>query len=294
VVLLGGEPLLHPDWDNLILLAADQGLKVALISNGLCVTESIARKLHALPLSHVGISLDGASDQCHDRLRGRMGARKKAWRALENLLAASVPTTVITTVNQINVQELEAMREQLVDKQVVWQLQVANGRGARFSETWMLPQRAILDVAHFIEQTRRMVPKERLAIGGGHTIGYHSTTVNDYSIKDAWLGCPGGISAMGICSDGAVKGCLSMHESEVVGSIVQTSLRDLWQRPHFFAHRRTTQPGRLEGACGRCPHGATCRAGCPEMARTGSGDVWDNPFCLRRIELLNSHFEKVR
>jgi radical SAM protein with 4Fe4S-binding SPASM domain len=148
----------------------------------------------------------------------------------------------------------------------------------------MLSPPALLEAARFIEQTRASFPRERLGLAGGHNIGHHACTVRDYGTRGRWQGCPGGVTSVGICSDGAVKGCLSMSPCEVQGNIHERPLLELWRDPQRFARIRHYAPGRLTGKCGSCPHGSTCRGGCPEMARTATGDVWDNPFCLRQAE----------
>jgi len=285
VVLLGGEPLLHPDWEEIVTMAKGFDLRVALISNGLTITSSVAATLATLGLEVVGVSIDGASDAVHDQLRGAKGARIRAWAAIDHLQAVGIPVTVITTVTRANLAELPTLRDQLVKQgKLVWQIQSANGTGDRFSREWMPRPSDLLSVARFVEETRRTVDAEQLAVATGHNIGHHACSVQDSGAKGTWRGCPGGITSVGIASDGAVKGCLSMHQREIVGNLREQRLRDLWRDPSRFARNRHFAPGRLTGGCAACPHGSECRAGCPEMARTATGDVWDNPFCLRQAE----------
>ena len=79
-----------------------------------------------------------------------------------------------------------------------------------------------------------------------------------------------------------------MSPSEIAGNLRQRPLREIWCDPRSFARNRFFSPGRLTGGCASCPHGATCRAGCPEMARTATGDLWDNPLCLRQAEKVSA------
>jgi radical SAM protein with 4Fe4S-binding SPASM domain len=285
VVLLGGEPLLHPDWQEIVTMAKGFGLRVALISNGLCVTPAVAEALAALGLEAMGISLDGASDAVHDRLRGAEGARLRAWAAIDRLQAAGVPVTIITTVMRGNLAELPLLRDQLAARGgLIWQIQSANGTGERFLRDWMPSPADLLSIARLVEEVRRTTSPERLAVATGHNIGHHACSVGNTGAKGTWRGCPGGITSIGIASDGAVKGCLSMQACEIVGNLRERRLRELWRDLRTFARNRRFTPGRLTGGCAACPHGWECRAGCPEMARTATGDVWDNPFCLRQAE----------
>jgi radical SAM protein with 4Fe4S-binding SPASM domain len=241
--------------------------------------------LATLGLEVVGISIDGASDAVHDQLRGATGARIRAWAAIDHLQSVGIPVTVITTVTRANLAELPLLRDQLAKRgKLVWQIQAANGTGERLSREWMPRPSDLLSVARFVEETRRTVDTEQLAVATGHNIGHHACSVQHYGATGTWRGCPGGITSVGIASDGAVKGCLSMNPREIVGNLREQRLRDLWRDPSHFARNRHFAPGRLTGGCAVCPHGSECRAGCPEMARTATGDVWDNPFCLRQAE----------
>ncbi len=286
IVLLGGEPLLYRGWPRAVERARAVGLDVALITNGLLVTAPVAARLAACGLSQVGVSLDGASDQVHDRIRGLRGARTRAWMAFDRLRAAGLPVTIVTTVVQPNLYELEAMRDQLLaaGPGVVWQIQAASSGGARFPADFAVQPADLLRVARFIEACRTTLPLDRLAVAGAHDIGYYPRTVRDFGAAGTWRGCPGGITSAGITSDGSLKGCLSMGDQEIQGNIRERPLRKLWRDPRLFARNRFPAPGLLQGECARCPYGALCRGGCPEMARTATGDVFDNPLCLRRIE----------
>ena len=284
VVLLGGEPLLHPDWEAITRMAVGFGLDTALVTNGLQVTADVARRLADLGVTHLGVSIDGASDEVHDRIRGVPGARLRAWTAVRRLEQSGLPVTVITTLSQDNLDQLRPMRDQLMAHSgLVWQLQAANGTGERFRQEALLSGGQLLEVARFIQQTRQRVAPEELAIAGGHNIGHHGRTVVDHGTAGSWKGCPGGVTAVGICSDGSVKGCLSMDAQQVVGNIHHTPLQELWRGP-AFARARASTPGRLQGGCARCPHGSSCRGGCPQMARAATGDRWDNPLCIRQAE----------
>jgi radical SAM protein with 4Fe4S-binding SPASM domain len=289
LVLLGGEPLLHPDWQEIVTMAKAFDLRVSLISNGLAVTQTVALALANLGVEVVGISVDGASDEVHDRLRGAAGARGRAWAAIDLLRSAGIPVTVITTVMRANLAELPLMREELADRGgLVWQIQAANGTGERFPRELLPSPPDLLAVARFVEETRRLFPSERLAVATGHNIGHHAYGVSNHAAAGAWRGCPGGLTSLGICSDGRVKPCLSMGDGEIVGNLRKVPLRELWRDPTRFARNRHFAPGRLRGGCARCPHGSECRAGCPEMARTATGDLWNNPFCLRQAEKASS------
>ena len=82
LTISGGEPLLHPDI-NKILLYASKKLTVRLLTNGTKINSTMA-KFIADNNIYVQISLDGSTEALHDSIRGT-GSYKKILRAIEEL-----------------------------------------------------------------------------------------------------------------------------------------------------------------------------------------------------------------
>jgi MoaA/NifB/PqqE/SkfB family radical SAM enzyme len=70
-IFLGGygEPLSHPGILNLIEQARGRGFRVSLITNGVLLTQGVARRLIDLKLDMLWVSLDGASAKCYADVR---------------------------------------------------------------------------------------------------------------------------------------------------------------------------------------------------------------------------------
>jgi MoaA/NifB/PqqE/SkfB family radical SAM enzyme len=64
-----GEPLSHPDIAGMLERAKKQGYYVSLITNGILLSETIARQLIDLRLDMLWVSLDGASPECYSDVR---------------------------------------------------------------------------------------------------------------------------------------------------------------------------------------------------------------------------------
>jgi MoaA/NifB/PqqE/SkfB family radical SAM enzyme len=64
-----GEPLSHPDCLEMIAQAKHAGHTVSLITNGILLTEAVARKVIELKLDNLWVSLDGASPECYVDVR---------------------------------------------------------------------------------------------------------------------------------------------------------------------------------------------------------------------------------
>ncbi|HEY5672462.1 MAG TPA: radical SAM protein [Malonomonas sp.] len=93
--LTGGEPLLHPDWLELLAAGDAAGLKLLLQTNGMLFEDNNLRALQALELKDLSIqiSLDGATAASHDRVRGA-GAYEQTLLGIKRLSAAGFGQTL--------------------------------------------------------------------------------------------------------------------------------------------------------------------------------------------------------
>jgi len=64
-----GEPLSHPECLPMIELAKSLDIRVSLITNGILLTEEVARSLISMGLDMLWVSLDGASPECYTDVR---------------------------------------------------------------------------------------------------------------------------------------------------------------------------------------------------------------------------------
>ena len=81
VSLSGGEPLIVPGWAEAARRLRDAGIEVTLFTSGWIMDESIAAEI-GRSVTHVCVSLDGATAETHDRIRQRSGSFDRAMAAL--------------------------------------------------------------------------------------------------------------------------------------------------------------------------------------------------------------------
>jgi MoaA/NifB/PqqE/SkfB family radical SAM enzyme len=107
IVFTGGEPLLRSDIVEIINFAHKMGLFTALDTNGLLLTKEIISEFNGI-LDRIGLPLDGASSEVHDRLRGR-GNFKIIINALKllNLYGERINIKINTVVTKENFWEIE-------------------------------------------------------------------------------------------------------------------------------------------------------------------------------------------
>ena len=85
----GGEIFLRRDVLDLAEAAVGLGMKVNLTTNGTLIDRERARRIAAIGVNSVSVSLDGPTPRSHDRVRRRPQAFRKSVRAIRWMRAAS-------------------------------------------------------------------------------------------------------------------------------------------------------------------------------------------------------------
>ena len=105
VMLSGGEPLMHPQWERINALLSALPLRRVLLSNGLLLDSA----LEGLNCDEVQISLDGL-EAGHERLRGK-GGFAKAVAAAEAVIASGRDLSIATMAHAHNLAEIDGLEE---------------------------------------------------------------------------------------------------------------------------------------------------------------------------------------
>ncbi len=109
VILTGGEPLLRRDLLEIIRHARGRGLWVVVGTNGVKITEHLARVLGEAGVRGFALSLDALDEERHDAFRRVRGAFRNTVEGARILREAGFPFIVQTTVGRHNVSELAAV-----------------------------------------------------------------------------------------------------------------------------------------------------------------------------------------
>jgi MoaA/NifB/PqqE/SkfB family radical SAM enzyme len=129
LVLLGGEPTLHPDLPHAVRRARRLGFaSITIDSNGYLFHDILDRVTPA-EVDVFSFSLDGATAVTNDRIRGR-GSYDVCINGIRQARAKGFHTSLIFTVSRANLEELPAMGPLLAELGVVrFFIQVLGLRG---------------------------------------------------------------------------------------------------------------------------------------------------------------------
>ncbi len=269
----GGEPTVRPDFWELVDYATAHHVGVKFSTNGIKIDPEAARRLAASDYVDVQISLDGATAEVNDAVRGA-GSHATAIRAMQNLKEAGFSgfklSVVVTRHNVSQLDELKALADAYGAQLRLTRLR-PSGRGA---DTWpelhptVEQQRQLYDwlVAHG-EQVLTGDSFFHLAPYGGALPGLNL--------------CGAGRVVCLIDPVGDVYACpFAIHDEFLAGSVRQAGgFQALWRESELFAELRRPQSG---GACSSCQFFDSCRGGCM-AAKFFTGLPLDgpDPECVR-------------
>ena len=109
VKLTGGEPLLYRKIHELILFLKDEAIGVSIETNGTRIDGKIAGLFKKNGVNQVSVSLDAASKEIHDRLRGVCGGFEKTVRGVRLLTDNNINVQIIMTLQRQNRDEIPEM-----------------------------------------------------------------------------------------------------------------------------------------------------------------------------------------
>jgi radical SAM protein with 4Fe4S-binding SPASM domain len=288
LVLSGGEPLLRPDLFELARCGTDQGLKMALATNGTLVTDEVCGRIKDSGIRIVSLSLDGATAQAHDDFRRQKGAFAGTMKAAEAFRRRGIEFIVnssFTKRNQADIPAVHRLARSIGAKAWYLFMVVPAGRG-----------RDILDELISKEDYEKILEwhyqaeKDEAAMLMRPTCAPHYYRIIAQKAK---AGDQGFSRRSLTFSTGGAKGCICAqsiafidHRGDVqpcsyfpvsAGNVKQTPFRDIWSGSELFRSLRDFKS--YKGRCGSCEYLKVC-GGCRARAELMSGDhLAEEPLC---------------
>ncbi len=114
LILLGGEPTLHPELPQAIRLGRKMGYTSITVDTNGYLFHDILLKVGPDDVDYFSFSLDGATEKTNDRIRGK-GCYKTCLSGIKNAKIKGFQTSLIYTVSNLNIDELKMMGPVLQD-----------------------------------------------------------------------------------------------------------------------------------------------------------------------------------
>ena len=292
LIFTGGEPLLSKNFYAYSFHAREVGLRTALSTNGTLITPEVARLLAEAKIRYVGVSLDSARPEAHDKFRGVTGSHARALQGIRNAREAGLKTGLRVTLTRDNWFEIPALLDLALEEGIprfcIYHL-VPTGRGAGIADRDVTPEQRRSVIKLLAEAAVELKDREIeiLTTDSPMDGAYLLELLKDDSKRETVRqlltnagGCSTGSKVANVNHRGDVHPCHFMPQM-VVGNVRERSFRDIWiDNPVTELKALREMRGNLKGSCGKCEYLELC-GGCRQKAFHYMGDMLgEDPTCI--------------
>ena len=255
--ITGGEPLLYPDFFELLGRANEMGYQWGMTTNGTLITREKAKLLRQTGMKTVSVSIDGL-EESHDRQRGLDSGYRMAMQGIQNLIdeGGFQEIQVTTVVNHSNIHELDALYT-IFEKMDIDSWRVINlepiGRALDYPDMMLTPEDYRRLFAFIYEKRLEQMP---VVYGCAHFLGVNL----ERELRDWYFTCSAGLHVASIMSNGDIGACLDIERRPefVQGNIFEDRFKDVWENK-FQIFRKDLA---LENEkCRECSEAKFCHGG---------------------------------
>lgn len=275
----GGEPMIRPDFFELVEYATSSGVGVKFSTNGSRITPERAVELAGMDYLDIQISLDGANAATNDAVRGE-GSFATAIAAMDALQAADFGSfkisVVVTRHNVPELDDFKALANKYGAELRLTRLRPA-GRGAdTWSELHPLAEQQV-ELYHWLLKQPDVLTGDSF---------FHLNALGDESLPGLNL-CGAGRVVCLVDPVGDVYACpFVLHDEFRAGNVRDTGgFAEVWKSSELFQEMREPQSA---GACSTCGQFDACQGGCM-AAKFFTGMPLDGPD----PECVTGHGEMV-
>lgn len=249
----GGEPMLRPDFFDIVEYATTNQVGVKFSTNGTYLDAAAARRLAAMDYLDIQLSIDGATAEVNDSVRGE-GSFAKARRAMDHLAEAAFGEFKISlVVTRHNVDQLDDY------------LAMADSYGAQLRVTRLRPAGRGADTWHELHPTQPqqrqlydwLLSRPNVLTGDSF---FHLSALGEEALPGLNL-CGAGRVVCLIDPVGDVYACpFVIHDQFRAGSVLDAGgFAGVWRHSELF---RSLREPTSAGACASCGSYDACQGGC--------------------------------
>ncbi|RLF15027.1 MAG: radical SAM/SPASM domain-containing protein [Thermoprotei archaeon] len=296
IAFSGGEPLLRPDFFEIVNAVRDNGIFPALATNATLITREVAKKLKEAGVGFVQISLDGANAATHDSFRGVKGAFERTVAGIRNCVNEGLFVEVSCTITRFNYAEVDQILDLCEELGVNWFMMfnfIPTGRGRFIVENDLSPEEreevlrklwkrmkssSSLSVLSTAPQFARVaLQAEEVDMTVVPTHFYNMNLPGRLrSLSEFVGGCGAGRCYAAIEPEGDIQPCVFFPLT--VGNVRESPFSEVWDTSEVFWDLRDRE--KLKGGCGSCQYKYVC-GGCRARAYGYFGDyLAPDPGCI--------------
>jgi len=266
IFFLGGEPFMRPDFLELLEYCHRVGVETMLTTNGWFVTPKIAKETAKAGVTIARVSIDGATADVHDDIRGVPGSFDRAVQALHYFREAGVPVVGVSpTISRRNLHQVEdivAMSLREGATEIRLNPVCVTGRASQSGSSLSGEDSEFLRVAY---NKVKQLFGTRINIDApeGIALDKHKSERCDAHTGPAdMMGCGAGTVSLAISPLGEVFHCI-LYRKEV-GNVRTSSFREIWETSPQLVEKR-----KFRGVCLDCVNRPLCSGVCPLIEDIG-------------------------
>ncbi len=272
----GGEPFAREDFTDLLDYAHQKGLVTCVSTNGTLLNDGLAKRLSALKLLYLQVSLDGSTPEVNDAIRGK-GTYKRIIAGMECLARHQVPFSINTVLTRMNYGQLEDLRK------------LARGFGSEMRVSRFRPSGRAKNSMAFLGPEKQQLESFADWLNRHDLVRTGDSffcLTSEHRRRKGLDMC--GAAKMTCCVSpaGNVYPCAFLQEEPFkAGNIRRDGFQDLWDNAPVFNNLRSLHVS----TCLECERFDVCRGGCPAMAyHTYRKLDMPDPECLVNLKKLAS------
>lgn len=280
IVLSGGEPLLHPQLENILKFCKQENVLIEITTNGYLINQKFIDMFKENNVTTISISLDSITPQENDKFRGKEGAFDKAINAIKLLNQNDIRTRIRSTISNSNIDEMEKIVLFAIDLNVdniAFGPIIPVGNAVTLGdEMFNTPEQMKNFIDLFYELKEKYKDKVNVVtnecLHGLHELDEYKTNDDTERMID---GCSAGIVSFNVLINGNMTPCsmyhrkiLNIYESNDFAKdyINSPTIKELLERNYV-------------GKCGSCNLKFVC-GGCRVRAEFYTGNrLGSDPLC---------------
>jgi radical SAM/SPASM domain protein of ACGX system len=278
--ITGGDPILHPDFWELMKLIKKTGAEFTILGNPFHLTDEVCKKLRDFGCDKYQMSLDGMRET-HDWFR-KKGSFDTTLEKIKCINNAGINSVVMTTVSSKNINEIPDIIDTVVKNKV------DTFAFARYCAT-SLEKDANIKPLEYRDLLDKCYKKFQEYKNSGTYFDYkdHLWTLYLYEkglfkiSKDTekdiiYDGCNCGNCHITICSNGDIFACRRFESK--VGNVFKDKISDVWlnEMEEYREYNKFEK-------CSKCELLAFCR-GCPAVAYGKTHNFYSaDPQCWKEV-----------
>ena len=268
----GGEPFVRNDFLDLLDYAHERGVVTCVSTNGMLIDDQLSKHLSRLKNLYLQLSLDGATAEINDPIRGA-GTYKRILSAADSLASNGVDFSINTVLTRMNYPQLDEMRN------------LARGYGAELRVSRFRPSGRARDSHEYLAPSADQLEAFADWLEGHDLVrtgdSFFCLTSENRRRKGLDM-CGAAKMTCCITPAGDVYPCAFLQVQDFwVGNIRDVAFKTLWDHSPVFKGLRNLKID----TCESCDRFDICRGGCPAVAYHRFGDIHrPDPECLVNLK----------